>query len=102
MLAQAASHFCCEVVILERAEGSPAESLARKTIHGDWNDPEVLRQLGALADVVTLENEFVKAASLEALEKTGCTVWPFSGTMRVVQDKLLQKQTLAAAGLPLP
>jgi 5-(carboxyamino)imidazole ribonucleotide synthase len=102
MLVQAASQFGCEVVILERAPGSPAESLARKTIHGDWDDPEILRQLGSQADVVTLENEFVKAASLEALEKSGGAVWPSSRTMRVVQDKLLQKQTLAAAGLPLP
>jgi hypothetical protein len=61
-----------------------------------------LLKLGALADVVTLENEFVDAESLAQLEQSGHKLWPTAATMRVVQDKLRQKQTLAAAGLPVP
>jgi len=55
-----------------------------------------------MVDVVTLENEFVDADSLAALEKFGHKLWPTSATIRLVQDKLLQKQALEKAGLPLP
>ena len=53
-------------------------------------------------DVVTLENEFVDAASLRALEAGGYRLFPTARSIALVQDKLVQKQTLAAAGLPVP
>jgi len=102
MLAQSASQFGCDIVILERKEGSPAASLAVETLIGDWDNPDSLLKLGALADVITLENEFVDADSLAALERSGHSLWPSSQTVRVVQDKLTQKRALADAGLPVP
>lgn len=102
MLAQSASQFGCDIVILERKEGSPAASLAVETIIGDWDNPDSLLKLGSLADVITLENEFVDADSLAALEQSGHSLWPASQTVRVVQDKLTQKRALADAGLPVP
>ena len=102
MMAQAAAQFGCEVVILERQADFPASSLATVTLIGDWDDPDSLLELAALVDVVTLENEFVDAAALAVLEQHGHTLWPSSTTMRLIQDKFVQKQTLAAAGLPVP
>ena len=102
MLAQAAAQFGCEVVILERQAEFPAGSLATKTLLGDWDDPDSLLELASLVDVVTLENEFVDAAALAVLEQQGHTLWPSSATMRLIQDKFIQKQTLAEAGLPVP
>ncbi len=102
MLAQSALQFGCEVIVLERNEHSPAACLASETVIGDWDNPDCLLKLGALVDVVTLENEFVDADSLAALEEFGHRLFPTSATVRTVQDKLLQKQALAAAGLPVP
>lgn len=102
MTAQAASQFGCDVVVLERARHSPATGLASHYLVGDWDTPADLLKLGSLVDVVTLENEFVDAAALAELEQRGHKLWPTAGTMRTVQDKLWQKQALAAAGLPLP
>lgn len=102
MLALAAAQFGCEVVILERNDHSPAATLAAETVIGDWDNPENLLRLGALVDVVTLENEFVDADSLAALERFGHPLWPGSATVRVVQDKLLQKHALTEEGLPVP
>ena len=102
MTAQAAAQFGCEVVILERQLEFPAGSLATQTLLGDWDDPESLLRLAALVDVITLENEFVDANALSVLEQRGHTLWPSSATMRLLQDKLVQKQTLAKAGLPVP
>lgn len=69
---------------------------------GDWDEPETLVDFGRSVDVVTLENEFVDADALSALEADGHPLWPSADCIRRVQDKLIQKQTLAAAGLPLP
>jgi 5-(carboxyamino)imidazole ribonucleotide synthase len=102
MLAQSASQFGCAVVLLERNDHSPASILARDTVIGDWDNPDKLLRLGSLVDVVTLENEFVNAESLAVLEQFGYDLFPTSGTMNIVQDKFLQKQALAKAGLPVP
>jgi 5-(carboxyamino)imidazole ribonucleotide synthase len=88
--------------VLERNEHSPASSLANETVLGDWDNPDSLLVLGSLVDVVTLENEFVDADSLAALEQFGHSLWPSSMMVRTVQDKLLQKQALQDAGLPVP
>ena len=102
MMAQAAAQFGCEVVILERQADFPASSLATGTLIGDWDKPESLLELASLVDVVTLENEFVDAAALAVLEQRGHKLWPSAATMRLIQDKFVQKQTLASAGLPVP
>jgi 5-(carboxyamino)imidazole ribonucleotide synthase len=44
----------------------------------------------------------VDAASLRALEECGYPLFPTAQSIALVQDKLVQKQTLARAGLPVP
>ncbi len=102
MTAQAASQLGCEVVILERSADFPASSLAAESLIADWNTPEPLLKLASMVDVLTLENEFVPARVLQVVEAKGHRVWPSSQTLSLVQDKLLQKQTLQKAGLPTP
>jgi 5-(carboxyamino)imidazole ribonucleotide synthase len=102
MIAQSASQFGCDIVVLERNHHSPAANLATETVIGDWDNPDTLLILGSMVDVVTLENEFVDADSLAALEQFGYPVRPTAATIRTVQDKLLQKRALAEAGLPVP
>ncbi len=102
MIAQAARQLGCDVAVLERQAHSPAADLTTHHIVGDWDDPETLIELGKVSDVVTLENEFVSADSLAALERAGHALWPTAANIRVVQDKLTQKQAFVDAGLPVP
>ncbi|HWY74392.1 MAG TPA: 5-(carboxyamino)imidazole ribonucleotide synthase [Verrucomicrobiae bacterium] len=102
MIAQSALQFGCDIVVLERNHHSPAASLAHEKVIADWDNPESLLKLGSMVDVITLENEFVDADSLQALERFGFPLWPTAETVRVVQDKLSQKRALADAGLPVP
>jgi 5-(carboxyamino)imidazole ribonucleotide synthase len=102
MTAQAAAQFGCAVVILERHSEFPAASRNMRTLIGNWDDPASLLQLAGMVDVVTLENEFVDEGALATLEQAGHPLWPKVGTLRRIQDKLIQKQTLAQAGLPVP
>ncbi len=102
MTAQAAIQLGCEVVILERHEDTPAQALAIETLIGDWDDPKNLLSVAEKVDLVSLENEFVEAMSLAKVEKAGHLLCPGSKTIGLVQDKLIQKQTLQAAGIPMP
>src|SRR5271169_4015021 len=76
MLAQSASQFGCDIVILERNDHSPAASLATENVIGDWDNPESLLALGSRVDIITLENEFVEADSLQVLERFGHPLRP--------------------------
>ncbi len=102
MLAQSAAQLGCACVVLERGRDIPAASVSSQTIVGDGNDPRALAQLGWQVDTVTLENEFVDADSLIALEQSGVPLWPASSTVRLIQDKLRQREALSAANLPVP
>ena len=102
MTALSALQLGCDVAVLERNAVSPAAVLATHSLVGDWDSPAELLRLAAQCDVVTLENEFVDARSLAALEAGGHKVIPTAKSIALVQDKLIQKQTLAAAGLPVP
>ncbi len=102
MTALSALQLGCDVVVLERSHFSPAANLATHSLIGDWDKPADLLRFAAYCDVVTLENEFVDASGLAALETAGHLVFPTSRTIAMVQDKLTQKRALVAAGLPVP
>ncbi|MGI9149067.1 MAG: 5-(carboxyamino)imidazole ribonucleotide synthase [Chloroflexota bacterium] len=100
----AASALGIDVVVAERFPDSPAARLTSRSVlfSQGWADAEAIERFARLAPVVTLENEFVDAGVLEALELRGAHVLPAPGCVRVVQDKFLQKQALARAHLPVP
>jgi 5-(carboxyamino)imidazole ribonucleotide synthase len=103
MTAEAAAELGVDIVILEREVDSPAGQIVGRAneIVGDWRDPAARRELAHRVDLITLENEFVDAAALEWFVARETPVLPAPATLRLIQDKLLQKQTLAAAGLPV-
>lgn len=102
MLTQAAIALGVETAIFERTPDSPAARLTHHQIVGQWDDEAALAQFASLCDVVTLENEFVDASILGRLQDMGLPVYPNADTLAAVQDKLIQKQTIRAAGLPVP
>lgn len=102
MTTQAAVSLGIETAIFERQPDSPAARLTHHHFTGDWCDETLLAAFAAACDVVTLENEFVDAEVLRRLEARGLPVYPSSSTLAAVQDKLKQKETMRAAGLPLP
>lgn len=89
------------VAVLGRP-GEPASGIAHGLVEGDWNDPDAVRRLGEVSRVVTLENEFVSADALAAVEAAGTPVRPGAEAVRIVQDKALQKEMLRRHGLPVP
>ena len=99
MTAQAAAQLGCDTSFIERQADCPASLVSSRGNIKDWSKLELLLEFAAAVDVVTLENEFVDASLLAQLEERAHRVLPSADTMRLIQDKFVQKQTLIRAGL---
>jgi len=103
MLAEAASPLGVEVVVLDPTPDCPAALPARDQLVGAFDDEAAVRTLAERADVLTYEIELADPDLLARVrEETGVPVHPDPETLRVTQDKLVEKQTLAERGIPVP
>ena len=82
-------------------EGAPAEPLADVFIKGSLKDAEALEQLARVSDLMTYEIEHINTAALEDLNSRGYAMYPSPAVLRVIQDKLLQKELFVKTGLPI-
>ena len=101
MTAMAAYRLGLRVAIIEHGTPSPAGVMTKLEFPGGWNDPEELDRFTNACDIVTLENEFVAPELLERVAERRL-VLPEPRTVALVRDKLVQKQTMARAGIPTP
>lgn len=99
MLVESSYKYDPEFKILAKEENSPAGKIVREVITGDWNDEKCLELFAGDCDVVTLENEFIDYKKIEYIEKLGKKVYPSSGVIRLIQDKLVQKETIRGLGI---
>ncbi|KAL1919066.1 uncharacterized protein VTP21DRAFT_2447 [Calcarisporiella thermophila] len=102
MLIEAASRLNIGVSVLD-SKGSPAMQIESTQNHvvGNFTDPEKIRELAAQVQVLTIEIEHVNAQVLAELSGIGCVVHPSPETVRLIQDKYLQKQHLTRHGIPV-
>jgi 5-(carboxyamino)imidazole ribonucleotide synthase len=100
MLVRAASRMACETIVLDPLPGAPAAEVATRQIVGAYDDPEKLRELVEASDVTTFDLEDIGASALAGLEGEGHTLYPSPRLLETIQDKLVQKQALADAGIP--
>jgi 5-(carboxyamino)imidazole ribonucleotide synthase len=99
MLALAAARLGFDVAILTPERDSPAARVAAHGIVAAYEDPDALRRLANLAQVITFEFENVPAAALSGLEALGAQVAPSARALAVAQDRLEEKTFLNAAGI---
>jgi len=91
-----------DIAILEKEKNSPAGQLTHNEFRGWVNDSDIMRKFAKESDIITLENEFVDYRRIEFLEKLGKKVLPSSVTISLIQDKLIQKETLKKNNIPVP
>jgi 5-(carboxyamino)imidazole ribonucleotide synthase len=101
MTAQEAYKMGLRVAVIEHGADSPAGMMTKKEFPGGWKNPEDLEAFIQASDIITLENEFIDPDILDVIAERRL-VFPTPDTMRLVQDKFIQKQTFAAAGVPTP
>lgn len=103
MLAASASLLNIPIVILDTGTLGPAKQILSppdRHIDGSFTDPEKIRELASRVDVLTVEIEHVDVAALEAVSSIA-PVHPSPSTIRLIQDKFVQKQHLTARGCPV-
>lgn len=101
MTAMAAYRLGLHVAIIEHGTPSPAGVMTKHEFPGGWTHPAELDRFIATSDIITLENEFVAPELLAQIAERRL-VLPEPRTVALVRDKLTQKQTMAAAGIPTP
>ena len=103
MLGEAAGPIGVDVVASDPTPEPPAAPVVTDTLHGDFDDPDTIDALAARADVLTYEIELADPDALErASEAHDVPVHPAPDTLRMIQDKLVQKRHLREAGIPVP
>lgn len=103
MLAEAARKMpdaISNVIVLDPTEGCPAARAGAEQIVANFKDKDAIRQLASRADVITYEIESGDSDALESISDEA-EVNPSPGTLRIIQDKLLQKRFLRKNGIPV-
>ena len=100
MMIPAAGRLGFETVVLDPTPESPGGQLAGDQIVGGLDDAGALAELVRRSDLATFEIEAVDTQVLAELEAEGNTINPAPALLACIQDKLLQKERLAAAGIP--
>ncbi|KAF9605791.1 hypothetical protein IFM89_018518 [Coptis chinensis] len=102
MLCQVASQMAIKVMVLDPLENCPASAVAYKHVVGSFDDGATVEDFAKRCGVLTVEIEHVDVATLEKLEQQGVDCQPKASTIRIIQDKYLQKVHFSQHGTPLP
>lgn len=100
MTAQAAYRLGLGIAVIEHGADSPAGTMTKHEFTNGWTDPDELQRFIDISDIITLENEFVNPDILRTIAERRL-VFPNADTVALVQDKLTQKKTFTAAGIPM-
>lgn len=92
MLLQVTSKLSIKTNILDPSEKSPCKNLCNEFTNGNLMDFNSVYEFGKKCDLVTFEIEHVNVEALEKLESEGILVYPSSKTLKIIQNKGLQKQ----------
>ncbi len=102
MLGEAAAPLGISVIALDPTPNPPAASTCR-TIEGAFDDQQLISEIAEEADFLTIEIELADPDILESIHnKYEIPIHPTPRTIRLTSDKLLEKQHLADAGIPVP
>jgi phosphoribosylaminoimidazole carboxylase len=101
MLTEAAHPLGFDVTVLDPVPNCPAAQVGAQQIVAGLKDGDAIAELVKSSHVTTWEIEHVDSVTLGALADAGHNIQPEPSTLRVIQDKLKQKQYLASLDLPV-
>ena len=101
MFAAAAARLGFHIAVWDPDQDAPAHRLAAHSFVTPFDDDRTREEFSRLVRVVTYEWENVPAELCQALERR-VPVRPSSAILRVIQNRLTQKQFLAGQGFPVP
>jgi len=100
MLLQAAANYDVTTFVLENDSQCPAAHLCHHFTKGDITNYDAVYNFGKELDALTIEIEAVNVDALEQLEKEGVKVYPTPAAIRIIKNKILQKQFYTQNEIP--
>ncbi len=92
MLLQAAIDYPVETFVLENDPECPAAHLCHHFTKGDIKNFDAVYHFGKGLDAITIEIENVSVEALEKLGNEGVRIYPHPSVLKIVKNKILQKQ----------
>jgi 5-(carboxyamino)imidazole ribonucleotide synthase len=89
-----------KVIVLDPTENCPASKVGAEQIIADFKDESAIKKLSELSDIITYEIESGNSDVLKKLEEH-TEINPSPDTLKIIQDKLLQKQFLKNNNIPV-
>ncbi|MGK4569350.1 5-(carboxyamino)imidazole ribonucleotide synthase [Flavobacterium sp. 3HN19-14] len=100
MLLSDTRKFDIQTYVLDPSDEAPGKYACNKFFQGDLMDFDTVYSFGKLVDVLTFEIELVNIAALEKLENEGLKVYPSPKTLKLIQNKGIQKDFYAKNNIP--
>ena len=89
-----------KIIVLDPTENCPAVKVGAEQIVADFKDKSSIKELAERSDIITYEIESGDSTVLKSLEST-CEINPSPETLRIIQDKLIQKKFLNDNNIPV-
>lgn len=100
MLLQAAANYPVQTHVMENDPSCPSAHLCHHFTTGDITSFDDVYRFGKGLDAITIEIEKVNVEALEKLEAEGVKVYPKPAALRIIRDKILQKQFYHSHDIP--
>jgi len=100
MLLQSAANYPVETFVLENDPDCPAAHLCHHFTLGDIRNFDAVYAFGRGLDALTIEIESVNLEALEKLEAEGVRVYPTPSALRIIKNKIRQKEYYQSVGVP--
>jgi 5-(carboxyamino)imidazole ribonucleotide synthase len=104
MIAEAAKKMpdeISEIIVLDPTENCPAAQVGATQIIADFKNKDAIIELSQKSDIITYEIESGDSDVLKSVEKNA-EINPSPETLRIIQDKYLQKTFLKENDIPVP
>jgi 5-(carboxyamino)imidazole ribonucleotide synthase len=92
--------FDIQTYVLDPSDEAPCKIACNKFFQGDLMDFKTVYNFGKQVDVLTFEIELVNLEALEKLENEGKKVYPSPKTLKLIQNKGIQKSFYIKNNIP--
>ena len=90
----------CATNSMENDESAPAAHLCHHFTKGDIRNYDDVYAFGKKVDALTIEIESVNIDALERLEAEGLRIFPKPAALRIINNKILQKEFYKSNQIP--
>lgn len=100
MLLQQAANYPVETYVMESDANCPAAHLCHHFTKGNITNFDDVYNFGKHLDVLTIEIENVNEDALQKLEDEGVKVYPTPAALKIIKNKILQKEFYQSNSIP--